>query len=326
MSPLSRRSLFLVLLLTFVVLSGFLSVASTANDAPPTRAMWVYETPALLRSAAAREELIEFCAPRKIMDVFLQAHFVAKAKGGPYEISDATAMRELLREANAHGLRVHALAGDPAHTLRENHGKVLARVEAFAVFNEGGASKERFAGLHLDIEPHGLPQWKKASDVEKAELLTQFVEVNAKVVERLHARAPSALYGADVAFWFDKTKPDGTPVYPVTFRGVTTDATRHLLGFVDHVGSMSYRGQVEGKNGTIALVARSIASADQAKGRVFVGVKMADIGPRMESFYGRTEREMNAELSKVDAAYRTRRGYAGLAYFMYAAFKTMPRE
>ncbi len=316
-APMSFRFLLSVLLSVTAVMAG---------EALPVRAMWVYETPELLRSAAARAELIEFCAPRKITDLFLQAHFGAKAKGGPYEISDAVAMRGLLREANAHGLRVHALAGDPAHALRENHERVLARVEAFAVFNESAAPEERFAGLHFDIEPHGLPQWKKASDAEKAELLTQFVEVNAKAVECLHIRAPGALYGADIAFWFDKTRADGTPVYPVTFRGVTTDAPRHLLGFVDNLCSMSYRGEVEGRNGMIALVARSIASADQAKGRVFAGVKMANIGPRMESFYGRTEQEMDAELRKVDAAYRTHRGYAGLAYFMYAAFKAMPRE
>lgn len=287
------------------------------------RAMWVYETPELLRSDAARAELLEFCVPRQITDLFLQAHFVKKGEG--FEIADATPMRGLLRAANAHGLRIHALAGDPVHTLRENHERVLARVEAFAAFNESAAADERFAGLHFDIEPHGLPQWKKAGDAEKAELLTQFVELNAKVVERLHARAPGTLYGADIAFWFDKTKPDGTPVYPVTFRGETTDATRHLLGFVDNVGSMSYRGAVEGKNGMIAIVARSIASANEAKGRVFVGVKMAQIGPPMEGFYGRTEQEMDAELRKVDAAYRAQRGYAGLAYFMYSAFKAMPR-
>jgi hypothetical protein len=322
--PFVTRCAFLTMLLAAATAGIPITAAVAADAAPPMRAMWVYETADLLHTDAARGELLEFCVPRKITDLFLQTHFVAKAKGGSYEIADAAALRGLLREAKARGLRVHALAGDPAHTLRENHEKVLARVEAFAAFNEGGAKDERFAGLHFDIEPHALPQWKKANDAEKAELLTQFVELNAKVVERLHERSPDALYGADITFWLDKTKPDGTPVYPVTFRGVTTDATRHLLGFVDQLGVMSYRGTVEGENGMIAIVARSIASADKAKGRVFVGVKMANIGARMETFYGHTEQEMDAELRKVDAAYSAHRGYAGLAYFMYAAFKTMP--
>ena len=302
------------------------SAALAADAAPPMRAMWVYRTEALLRGGASEAELLNFCAPRQITDLFLQAHFVAETRGGPFEIADAAAMRSLLREANARGLRVHALAGDPTHALRGNHDRVLARVEAFAAFNENSPAEARFAGLHFVIEPHGLPQWKSADAAQKANLLTQFVELNARVVERLHARAPGALYGADIAFWLDKTKSDGTPVLPVTFRGVTTDATRHLLGFVDHVAVMSYRDTAEGPNGIISLVARTISSADEARGRVFVGVKMADIGPRHESFHGRTEQEMNTELQKVDTAFRAHRGYAGLAYFMYSAFKEMARQ
>jgi hypothetical protein len=287
------------------------------------RAMWVYETSQILGSDTARAELLEFCQPRRITDLFLQAHFVKK--DDQFEIADAAAMHAFLREANQRGVRVHALAGDPVQTLRQNHDRVLARVNAFAAFNEGGARDERFAGLHLDVEPHALPQWKGASDAEKCDLLTQFVELNAKVAERLHAHAPDALYGADITFWFNKTQDDGSPVFPVTFRGVTADSTTHLLGFVDNLGVMSYRRSAEGKNGTIAIVERSIAAADHAKGRIFVGVKMAHIGPANESYFGQTEEQISADLSKIDRAYSGHRGYAGIAYFMYSAFKAMPR-
>jgi len=311
------RHLFLALLFAHAVFAAYAT--------PPTRVMWVYETPELLRSQPARAELIEFCKPREITDLFLQVHFVGKTKDEPLTIEGAAELKTLLREAKANGLRVHALAGDPGDTLRRNHERVLRRVEALAVFNESAPPEERFAGVHFDIEPHALREWAKASDSEKAELLTQLVEVNAKVVERLHARAPGVIYGADITFWFDKTKPDGTPVFPVTFCGVTADPTQHLLGLADHLALMSYRGAAEGKNGLIGIVARSIAAADAAKGRVFVGVKMAKIGPGNESFYGRTEQEMMTELRKVDAAYSEHPGYAGIAYFMYGAFKAMPR-
>lgn len=290
------------------------------------RAMWVYETPELLSSGASRKELIEFCQPRGITDLFLQSHVVAGKAAQTYEVTDAAKLRNLLRELTAAGLRAHALLGDPAHTLRDHHDRVLARIDALLEFNRAGTPAERFSGIHLDVEPHGLPEWKSADEARKCDLLTQFVELNARVVDRLHERAPETVLGVDIAFWLDKTKPDGSPALPVTFRGLTTDATRHLLGFVDHLGIMSYRGRTEGPNGMIALVARSVASADElGKGRVFVGVKMAEIGPANESFYGRTEAEMNIELDKVDATYGSHRGYAGLAYFMYGAYRTMPR-
>ncbi len=77
-------------------------------------------------------------------------------------------------------------------------------MHALAAFNKASEPAARFAGLHLDIEPHAMPGWKTADDAEQCRLLTQFVELNAKVVERLHASAPGVLYGADIAFWLNK--------------------------------------------------------------------------------------------------------------------------
>ncbi len=191
-------------------------------------------------------------------------------------------------------------------------------------FNRYGPAEARFDGVHLDIEPHGLPQWKKADIALKCDLLTQFVEVNHKAVARVRATDPGVVYGVDIVFWLDKTSPDGKAVYPVTYQGVTKDAAKHLLDVVDHVAIMSYRNTVDGKNGMVPLVAKTIAYADASKAKVFIGVKMADIGPKMESFYGQTEAQMMAALQPVDETYRPHPGYAGLAFFMFEAFKTMP--
>jgi hypothetical protein len=312
-----------------ICLSGWSSLCHSETESPgspPMRAMWVYQPEALLGSPAARAELFQFCQPRQITDLFLQTHFESEAKGGPYQIADATKVQSFLRDATKQGLRIHALAGDSSWVLNENHDKVLARVEALAAFNKMAGTGARFAGLHFDIEPHAMPEWKTASEDEKCRLLAQFVALNAKIVERLHALAPGTLYGADIAFWFDKVKEDGTPAYPVTFRGTTKDATKHLLDMVDNLGLMSYRAKAEGSNSIISIVERSIAYADTAKGRAFVGVKMANVGAKMESFFGRTEQEMNAELRKVDETYGSHRGYAGIAFFMYSAYKVMPQQ
>ncbi len=291
------------------------------------KALWVYETAELLGSATARAELLAFCRARHITDLFLQVHFESSTKGGPQQLRDAEKLHTFLGEATRSGLRAHALFGEPEQTLTKNHERVLTKVDAFIGFNEGAAEKsERFAGLHLDVEPHGLAAWKKADEAEKCQLLTQLVELNAKVTERLHAKAPGVLYGADITFWFDKTKDDGSPAYPVTFHGVTKDATKHLLDMADNVAVMGYRDHAEGSEWTRwSEPTWAIDYADHAKGKVFVGVKMADIGPKKESFFGRTEPEMLAELQKVDAAYEKHPGYAGIAFFMYSAYKKMPQ-
>ena len=290
--------------------------------AEPGHAMWVYRTEALLPDGPARSELFEFCEKRHITDLFWATHY--EHRGSVLTVAREKDLHAFLKAASVHGLRIHALSGDPSHVLAANHDRVLAQVDAAVEFNHAAPEDERLAGLHFDIEPHGLPQWKLATQEEKCGLLTQFVEVNVKACERLRSRAPHMLYGTDITFWFDKANEDGTPAYPVTFRGATKDATKHLLDVADNVGIMSYRDHAEGKNGIVSLVTRTITYADTARGRAYVGVKMAHIGPPAEGFYGQTEAAMQEALKPVAEAFGTHRGYAGLAYFMYEAYREMP--
>lgn len=304
------------LCVTFLMLA---SVSSINGAEPPMRGMWVYKTGVILASPAEQAALFAFCKERQITDLFWQVHF-DRADGMKLKDQDATHL--FLKAAHAQTIRIHTLGGDPAHTLTQNHDRVLAMADAVLAFNHSG---EPFDGMHLDVEPHALPAWKKASEAEKCNLLTQFVDLHTKVAERLHAADSRLRYGADIVFWLDKRRPDGSLAYPVNYRGVAKDPAAHLLDVVDNVGIMSYRDKADGKNGIISIVGRTIESADTARGRAFIGVKMADIGARNEGFFGHTEPEMMSELKKVDVAYEGRRGYAGLCFFMYEAFKVMPR-
>ena len=312
------------LLIVGLILSSALVAPTLIAATPATRAMWVFKTEAIMASASEQNALFAFCGERGITDLFWQCHY-EKTDGGGRSLKDAAVNRAFLRSAHAKAIRIHALGGDPSHALTKNHEHVMAMVDALLAFNRAGKPDERFDGMHPDIEPHALPQWKTADNSAKCDLLTQFVTVNALAAERLRGGDASLAYGADIVFWLDKMKPDGAPVYPVTFRGKTKDAAKHLLDVVDNVGIMSYRNASEGRNGMIQLVANTIAYADTARGRAFVGVKMADIGPKMETFFGQTETEMMKALRPVDETYGSHRGYAGLAFFMYEAFKIMPR-
>ncbi len=306
----------------FLLLFSILLLMAVPLPAAEMRGMWIYKTDEIASSASASNALFDFCAQRHITDLFWQVHFERLPDGGrPLQNTEPT--RTFLQRAHARSLRIHALFGDPSHTLRAKHGIVLASVDGILIFNREGATDAHFDGVHLDIEPHGLPQWKKAELAQKCDLLTQFVEVNHKAVSRAHAEDPGLIYGVDIVFWLDKTTPIGKPAYPVIFQGIAKDAAKHLLDCVDHVAIMSYRDTAEGKNGIISLVAKTIAYADTTKAKVFVGAKMANIGPKMEGFYGMTEAQMMSALKAVDDAYTPHPGYAGLAFFMYEAFKTM---
>lgn len=306
----------------FLLLFSILLLMAVPLSAVETRGMWIYKTDEVAASPEASDALFDFCSQRHITDLFWQVHFARLEKGGRC-LKNTESTRAFLQRAHARSLRIHALFGDPSHALRARHAIVLASIDGILTFNRENPSDARFDGVHHDIEPHGLPQWKKAELAQKCDLLTQFVEVNHKAVSRAHAEDPGLIYGVDIVFWLDKTTPEGKPAYPVIFQGIAKDAAKHLLDCVDHVAIMSYRDTAEGKNGIISLVAKTIAYADTTKAKVFVGAKMANIGPKMEGFYGMTEAQMMSALKAVDDAYTPHPGYAGLAFFMYEAFKTM---
>lgn len=292
--------------------------------AEPKCGMWVYKTETIVSSQEEQAQLFAFCQERQITDLFWQVHFEklptgsARLKAGPLDAL-------FLKAAHSQKIRLHALMGDPSHTLSAKHDRVLASVDALISYNQENTPDARFDGLHLDIEPHGLTEWKKADLSAKCRLITQFVEVHAKVAKRLDTAATGLVFGTDIVFWLDKLNAEGTPMYPVLHGGVIQDPVKHLFGIVDHVAIMSYRGTVEGRNGSIALVERIIDHADVTSAEVFVGVKMAKIGPAMESYFGRTEAEMQADLQRVESVYSPHASYAGIAYFMYEAFKVMPQ-
>lgn len=295
-----------------------------ASSAHAGDAMWVYKTEPLMAEGPERAELFDFCEARHITDLFWATHY--QGHGRTMEIGRAAELHAFIKAATAHGLRIHALSGDPSHALTRNHDRVLQRVDASVEFNHAAPEDERLAGVHFDIEPHGLPEWKAASLDEKCVLLTQYVEVNIKACDRLRSLGAKMQYGADITFWFDKTQPGGEPTYPVTIKGVTKDATKHLLDVVDNVGIMSYRNTAVGKNGIVDLVTKTITFADTAKGKAYVGVKMADIGPPMEGFFGQTEAAMKEALKPVTQAFEGHRGFAGFAWFMYGAYRKMPEK
>jgi len=305
-------------------LLGLLLMACLASAAEHGDAMWVYRTEPLQADGPERSELFAFCEQRHITDLFWSVHF--ERKGRAQGIARAPELHVFIKAASAHGLKIHALTGDPSHVLAQNHDRVIERVDASVEFNHASPEDERLAGIHFDIEPHGLPQWKTATLQEKSALLTRFVEVNVEACERLRSRAPHMQYGADITFWFDKTNSEGEATYPVTFKGVTKDATKHLLDVADNVGIMSYRNTAVGKNGIISLVTRTIDYADTAKGKAYVGVKMAEIGPPMEGFFSQTEAAMQEALKPVRQGFAGHRGYAGIAYFMYGAYREMPAK
>jgi len=77
-------------------------------------------------------------------------------------------LANFIKRAKSKGLEVQLLLGEPTWIYPENRENLLKIISYINKFNRENPFKE-FSGIHLDIEPHSLPEWK-----EKKEQLSKF--------------------------------------------------------------------------------------------------------------------------------------------------------
>ena len=310
----------------FLRVAAGLSILVTgvvAAPAPPDRGMWVWETKPLLRDAGERRTFFEFCQRFGINVVAMQV--ATSAAGTGRQVDEAKSWAALIAEASRRGMRVHALDGDPVFTNPAQHETALAIVDAIVAYNRSVAPASRFFGIHLDIEPYVLPEWK--NPVSRQDQLLHYLEVNSRAAERAHAAG--LVFGVDIPFWWHA--PDeqtGEPVGIVTFRGVRQLTTDHLLDFVDNIGIMAYRNFAAGPDGIITHALDTVRRAERAGRRIkaFVGVeteKVSEGVPDKVTFAVKSPEELKKEVLAAESALSEYKSFAGVAIHRYVAFRRM---
>lgn len=193
-----------------------ISFKTAATTIP--RAMWLWESNAVLNDAASREELFTFCRNESIEQLWMQLDYKV-VRGSPQEAEitlqptdadpassrpttttaaptatsaksqavervtcefpDPGAWRRFLAEAHQARIQVHALDGYPEFALKPQHGvPLLAVVDAVIVFNRESPAEQRFDGIHFDNEPYLLLGWKDR--LRREQILREFLELNVE--------------------------------------------------------------------------------------------------------------------------------------------------
>lgn len=294
-------------------------------QAKPDRGMWVWESAPILREARERQAFFEFCKTHGVNVVAMQ--IATRGTGPERQLDDRAEWITFITEAHRNRMRVHALDGDPAFARSAQHGIVLSIVNAVVAYNASMVPAARFDGVHLDIEPYALPEWKDPKTREP--LLVEYLEVNQEAAARVHAAG--LLYGVDIPFWWHM--PDdatGGPIGMVTFRGERKLATEHLLGFVDNIGIMAYRNVAAGPDGIITLALDTVQRAERTRRvRAFVGIETEKVGegvPARITFAGKTMRDMREEIRAAEAALARYASFVGIAIHRYGSFRYLPKE
>jgi hypothetical protein len=213
-----------------------------------------------------------------------------------------------ISEATSRGIVVHALGGDPNWVLPEQKGKLYQFIDWVNTYNNSVKPVERFNGIHLDVEPYVLPQWR--SDPDKT--MGLWMDLVSGFVQQVKADTHLTT-GADLPVWLDKVSlNDG-------YGGKTT-LSDWMIHKLDQVALMAY---IDNANGIIKAVSNEMDEAEKAGTPVIIGVDTFNNNEENSSFYAKGSSQMQSELNTVVQALSSKSVFTGYAVHEYQSWSTL---
>lgn len=195
-----------------------------------------------------------------------------------------------LAAANARGLEVELLFGNPEWARTENHGELLDLIRAANGFS--------VRGVHLDVEPYLLADWEPDPSVLGGQLLDLIAAVDAELVDDLEL-------SVDVPFWFDEILVRGRPL------------SESITDVADRLVVLAYRDDARAIE---AVAAQELAYASSAGGSVVVAVETTCVEPETITFCEEGADALERALAEFDTAEPS---FAGFAVHSYVAWRDL---
>jgi hypothetical protein len=240
------------------------------------------------------KKILEYAKRQKINLIYLQMD--PSVKDASYS--------SFIKLAAAQGMEIHALAGDSHWVQPSEQAHLTGFIKWVKAYNSRVSAKERFRGVHLDLEPYVLPEWKK----KQSQLVVLWMKAVSLFASEL--KDSKLTSGADIPFWLD---------------GIQTSKTAGALSLdewmidkLDQVTIMAYRNRAGTTNGIIALASHQVEAARKLRKKVIIAVETL---PSKEgsyvTFHNKGRAVLTAELQKVEQAMKNNPAYLGYAVHDY---------
>lgn len=196
------------------------------------------------------------------------------------------------KRLKAAGIESHLLIGSSSWVYPQNRASMLSEITTqFIGYNQKVEADARFVGLHVDIEPHGLAEWKTASLTRKRELLQMLCDTYRDIKSHLLAKGVTnvQLY-ADLPVWFDNLSSLGW--------ASTTERDawfKRCDVYLDGLSMMAYE-----TSSIPTILSRTQWERTNFTGVVEVGLNVTDLGPlwRTKSDFTYAINEVNKQTGK----------------------------
>lgn len=272
--------------------------ASTGVGSSADRAMWTwYDSD--IATVAKQKGMLDFATARKVNVIFIHSEAL---------LSKPALLAGFLNRAAARGVKVELLFGAPEWTLTANHAvplKLLQRANAFVA----GLTGARPVGIHFDIEPHSMPEWK----YNQVSLGNQLVDLYAK----LHAAKGPGLYlNADIAMGYEYVS--------LTRGGVTRTLSHWMVDTTDTTTLMAYRDYALGADSITSHAEHPISYAVMKGKRSMVGIETTcNLQPTKITFCEEGNARMEAGIATVKSYFGAHAGFGGMAIHDYGNYRKL---
>ncbi|MFD3257002.1 hypothetical protein ACE3MQ_00120 [Paenibacillus lentus] len=280
----SLRRLFLLLLSSMIIFGTISSPTTTQANATGKlpKATWLWHTKLI---ETQTDELLSFSATEGIHLIYLQISTRV----------DLPHYKNFISKANALGIQVHALNGAPNWALESNRSQLTSFMNWIRSYQMTAEEDEQFTGVHVDIEPYLLSEWK--SDINNVIKQWQ-ANVLYLVQESRNLGLPIA---ADLPFWLDKYAASDSKM----------SLSSWMISKFDSVTLMTYRDSAKA---VIDLAKQELQEAEALNKRIYTGVetKYSSEGDHV-TFYEEGYDYLNGQLLQLDQLGRNYRSFAGIA-------------
>ncbi|MDQ0300161.1 hypothetical protein J2S78_002608 [Salibacterium salarium] len=216
--------------------------------------------------------------------------------------------QSFIKKASKKDIDVYALGGDPNWALTKNQKSLDDFMSIVKNYNRQSSEEERFQGVHVDIEPYLLPDWK----TDKEKVITQWMNNINHLTNQIKADTELNVSG-DVPFWINQVKIPGKNRYVGDW----------MISTLDSLTIMAYRDRTDGENGIKGIVSPLVEQAANRSKSVVIAVNVIKTEEGSHTtFYDNSIGYMKHELNLLDNHFSGHPGYGGVAVHDYHYWKS----
>ncbi|BFH61631.1 hypothetical protein [Paenibacillus azoreducens] len=272
--------------------SGLVPSQTASAQSAYQKATWVWDTEHIRSNP---QEVLSFLRKNQVDLVYLQVNTDIPA----------SCYQSFIKQAAAFGMKVDALDGAPEWALESKRHKITDFIGWVKDYQQKAAATEKFHGIHVDIEPHVLANWK----TDQADVIRQW-QSNILYL-RSEADKLNLPLAADIAFWLGNYKTaDGKQ-----------SLSRFVIGQFDSVTIMSYRDTAAAIHQIAEQELKDAASLGKT---AFTAVETRPSKEgRYISFHGVSLDVMNKQLVQLHDLAKVHPSYAGIAIHDFDGWKDL---